>query len=330
MPVTMRPLERSDWRALKDLRLHALRTEPGMFFSSYDREAGAADDVWERLAGGGDGVQVFGAFDGALVGITGVFPHRHDPAGATAELGMTYLRPEYRGRGLSALFYEMRLQWIRTQPGFTRVVVSHRRSNEASRRAILRAEFVPAGEQSHTWPDGGVEDEVLYQLPLTTPDDLAVVEVCDADFAEMLRGAPQVRPGIAVPPGGVDDPVVVSHVRRIVARLREGGYEGGHWMIVTGGESVGLCGIKYPPSADGEVEIGYGIAPSRHHRGHMTRGLALVLDALRRDPVIRTVIAETAVDNAASQRVLERNGFDRVGTRVDPADGKLVRWRKRL
>ncbi len=327
----MRPLERSDWRALKDLRLHALRTEPGVFFSSHEREVGAADDVWQDLAAGAGGLQVFGAFDGAvLVGITGVFPHRDDPTGATAALGMTYLRPDYRRRGLSALFYETRLRWIREQPRFTRVAVSHRRSNEASRRAIERARFVRLGALSRTWPDGGVEDELQYELRLAHAADTTIVELRDEDFAEMLRGAPYVRPGLAVPPGGVDDPVVVSHVRRIVARLRDDGYQGGHWMIVAGGEAVGLCGIKYPPSAEGEVEIGYGIAASRHRRGHMTRGLALVLGAFDSDPSIGTVIAETAVDNIASQRVLASNGFERIGTRVDPADGELVTWRKRL
>ena len=167
-------------------------------------------------------------------------------------------------------------------------------------------------------------------MSLTAPAEMTVVELCDADFAEMLRGAPSIRPGIAVPPGGVDDPAVVSHVRRIVTHLREAGYDGGHWMIVVAGEVVGLCGIKHPPTVDGEVEVGYGIAASRRRRGHMTRGLALVLDALRRDPAIRTVFAETAAANEASQRVLTANGFERIGTHVDPVDGELFRWRKRL
>jgi RimJ/RimL family protein N-acetyltransferase len=330
MPVTMRPLERSDWRALKELRLLALRTEPGVFFSSHEREVAASDEVWQNLAAG-EGVQIFGAFEGAvLVGITGVFTHRDDPTGATAALGMTYLRPEYRGRGLSALFYETRLRWIREQPRFTRVAVSHRSSNEASRRAIRRAQFIPVGASSRTWPDGGVEDEVTYELHLTGAAETAIVELDDADFAEMLRGGPFVRPGLAVPPGGVDDPVVVSHVRRIVTRIRDAGYAGGHWMIVAGGEAVGMCGIKDVPSPDGEVEIGYGIAASRRRRGHMSRGLALVLEALRGDRSIRTVTAETAVDNIGSQRVLTGNGFERIGTRFDPADGELVTWRKRL
>ena len=324
----MRPLERSDWQALKAVRLLALSSEPGVFFSAHAREVEAADEVWQNLAAGDGTLCVFGAFDGGeLVGITGVFTSRDDPSGRTAAFGMTYLRPEYRGRGLSALLYETRLQWVRRQPRFTRVAVSHRRSNEPSRRAIARWGFGATGAKTRTWPDGGVEDELTYELQLP---ETSIVELCDADLAEMLRGAPAVRPGLAVPPGGVDDPVVVSHVRRILAGLRAAGYERGHWMIVAGGEVVGLCGIRHPPSADGEVEIGYGIAAARRRRGCMTRGLALMLDDLRRDPSIRAVLAETAADNVASQRVLIGNGFDRIGTRVDPADGDLIRWRKRL
>jgi RimJ/RimL family protein N-acetyltransferase len=324
----MRPLERSDWRALKELRLLALSTEPGMFFSAYEREVGAADEFWQNLAGGDGTLRVFGAFDEAeLVGITGVFTSRDDPSGRTAAFGMTYLRPEYRGQGVAALFYATRLRWARAQPRFTRIAVSHRRSNEPSERAIRRSGFTPVGEASRTWPDGGVEDEIRYELRLP---ETAIVAVEDADLGEMLRGAPHVRPGLAVPPGGVDDPVVVSHVRRIVARLRAAGYADGHWMIVAGGEVVGLCGIKEPPAPDGEVEIGYGIAASRQRRGFMTRALALVLAALGEDPSIRAVVAETAVDNAGSQRVLAGNEFEQIGTRVDPADGELIRWRKRL
>jgi RimJ/RimL family protein N-acetyltransferase len=166
MFVTVRPLKRSEWRILRDLRLHALQTEPGVFFSSYAREAPLGEEEWQTRMQGPDR-QVFGAFDGdRLVGITGVVPARDDPTGATAMLVMSYLLPEYRGRGLSALFYDARLKWLREHPQFERVVVSHRRSNEASRRANQRYGFVLTNAVPATWPDGGVEDEMQYELEL--------------------------------------------------------------------------------------------------------------------------------------------------------------------
>ena len=36
--------------------------------------------------------------------------------------------------------------------------------------------------------------------------------------------------------------------------------------------------------------------------------------------------AGTSVDNPGSQRVLEKNGFVRTGTREDPEDGTLITW----
>lgn len=157
-----------------------------------------------------------------------------------------------------------------------------------------------------------------------------LVEVADADFAALLRGDAVLSNGLAVPPGGVDEPVVLEHVRAIAARLRAEGYQGGHWMVVAGGEVVGLCGFKHVPSASGEVEIGYGIAAGRRRRGHATAAVAALLDAARRDPAVRAVLAQTAVDNAASQRTLAKNGFERIGTSHDFADGELVVWRIRL
>lgn len=327
----MRPLQRPDWQRLKEIRLHALRTEPGVFFSAYGPEAAAGDEHWQSLIEPDEGRCIFGAFDGdELVGITGVFTDRNDPSGTTAALGMTYLLPAYRGRGLSALYFDTRVRWARARPQFVRIAVSHRRSNEASGRAIERYGFARTGTVGRTWPDGAVEDEVTYELTLAPAAEVTLVSLRDEDFAEMLRGAAYVRPGLAAPPGGVDDPVVVSHVQRVVTQQRASHHDAGNWMIIAGGEVVGLGGFKGPASADGEIEIGYSIAASRRRRGHMTRAVALILEVARRDPAIRTVLADTAVDNVASQRVLAKNGFERFGTRDDPVDGALVRWRKRL
>jgi RimJ/RimL family protein N-acetyltransferase len=157
-----------------------------------------------------------------------------------------------------------------------------------------------------------------------------LVELVDSDFDAMLRGDETIREAVAAPPGGVDEASVVAHVRSIAAWQWENGYRGRQWMIVAAGEAVGMIGIKQPPSSEGDVEIGYSIAASRRRRGHATRAVGLVVDVAQRDPSIRSVCADTAVANIASQRVLERNGFESVGTRFDPVGGEMIVWRKRL
>jgi len=45
---------------------------------------------------------------------------------------------------------------------------------------------------------------------------------------------------------------------------------------------------------------------------------------------MRSLKAETSVTNPSSSRVLEKNGFERTGTRVDPKDGEVFMWRKSI
>jgi len=164
--IFIRPFDRSEWEIFRNLRLQALTDEPGVFAASYDSAAALSPEEWQDTVQGPDH-QVFGLFDEArLIGITAAFTWRDDPSGETALLAMSFIIPEYRGRGLSQLLYEARLIWIRTRSQFRRVVVYHRESNERSRRANQRFGFSVLQRASRKWPDGATEDEVLYELKM--------------------------------------------------------------------------------------------------------------------------------------------------------------------
>jgi len=139
-----------------------------MFFAAYRDEVVHPESEWRKLASNGEaGQRVFGLFDvDVLVGLTAVFTYNGDPSGSTAVLAMSYIRPEYRRRGLTRLFYDARLRWIHGNPHFRTIRVSHRRSNEASRRAIERHGFVRVGEAVRSWHDGATEEEVIYERRL--------------------------------------------------------------------------------------------------------------------------------------------------------------------
>ena len=164
--ISIRALDKADWEAFREVRLLALETEPGVFASSFEAEATMSPEEWQNLIGG-PGQRIFGLFDGArLVGITAAFTWRDDPMGETAIFAMSFLLPQYRSQGLSRLFFDARLEWIRTIGTFRKVVVSHRDSNEASRRANQRAGFEFLRREPRTWPDGQTADELMYELRL--------------------------------------------------------------------------------------------------------------------------------------------------------------------
>jgi RimJ/RimL family protein N-acetyltransferase len=168
--ITIRPLDVAEWPQLRDLRLRALEDAPGAFSATYDEVVRRSESDWRAMITDPTR-QVFGLFDvDTMIGITGVLTSSEDSSGQTAILVMSYIVREYRGRGLSRMLYEARLAWARAHPTFTRIVVSHRESNEASRRANQRHGFIPTGRVvSRVWPDGVTEGEVFYELQLAKP-----------------------------------------------------------------------------------------------------------------------------------------------------------------
>jgi GNAT superfamily N-acetyltransferase len=93
----------------KVMRLEALQLEAGMFSSSYAREVGFSNEQWlARLEG--EDTACFGLFyNDELIGITGIVIDRDDPG--LAHMVQSYIRKQHRGRGLSRLYYDTRLQW---------------------------------------------------------------------------------------------------------------------------------------------------------------------------------------------------------------------------
>ena len=82
------------------------------------------------------------------------------------------------------------------------------------------------------------------------------------------------------------------------------------WLVTLDGVVIGDCGTVGPLRADGEVEIGYGLAAEHRGRGYGTELVAALSGWLRTRPGVTRVVAEVEAGNAPSRRVLERAGFE--------------------
>ena len=150
-----------------------------------------------------------------------------------------------------------------------------------------------------------------------------LIEATDAHFAALIAG--RAPDGLAVAEGGVETPEVLVMLRGLSAEVGES-FQPNAWLIVEDGEVVGLTSLVRTPYVGDTVMIGYGVAASRRGRGIARRAVAELLAWARADWRVTTVTAETSIHNAASQRVLEANGFARTGQRTDEEDGELVCW----
>lgn len=91
---------------------------------------------------------------------------------------------------------------------------------------------------------------------------------------------------------------------------------------------VGSAGFKGPPTADGVVEISYGVNPDHQGKGYATEAAQALTTYAFSSGKVRLVRAHTRPEPNASTRVLAKCGFRRVGEVIDPEDGFVWRWEK--
>lgn len=166
MTITAKQLGEDDWQILRDTRLTALHTDPNVFASNYDIEVQFSEENWKKnLRNPNYGI--FAVYDdGKPIALTNISIDKNDTTGKSAFIWGSWIAPEYRGRGLSQLLYDVRFEWAMKHPTCEKLTVSHRDSNVPSRRAIEQHGFVFTRREPRLWNDNITEDEVFYELKI--------------------------------------------------------------------------------------------------------------------------------------------------------------------
>lgn len=117
----------------------------------------------------------------------------------------------------------------------------------------------------------------------------------------------------------------------ILARLRPGQEDVQPDMSFTlvtrfAPQAVGQLGTTGTVNVAGDLEIGYGMNPAVWGHGYATESVGALVAHLHTLPRVRRVTADTAMTNRASERVLEKVGFERTGTSWNEDDGDLTTW----
>jgi [ribosomal protein S5]-alanine N-acetyltransferase len=143
----------------------------------------------------------------------------------------------------------------------------------------------------------------------------------------VLKTPEEVRAGIEIMDAGDKAQLSADWLRRLhVSNSPDPWVHGFSMVQLDTGITVGQCGFKGPPDADGMVEIAYGVASDHERKGYATEAArALVAYALSIDQV-KLVRAHTLPASSASKRVLAKCGFQFVGEINDPDDGLVWRF----
>ena len=84
-------------------------------------------------------------------------------------------------------------------------------------------------------------------------------------------------------------------------------------ILKTENKMIGDLCIIGEPNADGEIEIGYGTYEEFQNKGLMTEIVRGIIEWVKSQPKVKSIIASTDKTNKASFRVLEKNGFVKNG-----------------
>jgi ribosomal-protein-alanine N-acetyltransferase len=151
---------------------------------------------------------------------------------------------------------------------------------------------------------------------------LAAAEIQDrAKFARLLRASvPDAWP-----------PATLGDVQTLFYGLYKEHPEWQGWLawyaVRVDTDCPTLCrsaGFKEPPDQRGTVEIGYSVLPEFQGQGLAAEMVAGIVGWAKRQPRLKRIEAETSIDNAASLRVLAKNGFVRVGAGSEPNTVRFV------
>ena len=131
--------------------------------------------------------------------------------------------------------------------------------------------------------------------------------------------------GASVPPTWPPMYLDSASLEFALDRFEEGPAQTGWWLyfvILSRGESgralIGSVGYKGPPSADGTVEVGYGIVSDQHRRGYASEAVRGLLARAFSVPTVQRVVAETLPELDASIGVLRKCGFTLTGDGSEP------------
>jgi RimJ/RimL family protein N-acetyltransferase len=97
------------------------------------------------------------------------------------------------------------------------------------------------------------------------------------------------------------------------------------WTAISKTENkmVGDLCIVGEPNADGEIEIGYGTYEEFQNKGFMTEAVRGLIEWAKTQAKVKYIIASTDKTNTASFKVLEKNGFIKIGETATLFNWKL-------
>ena len=239
--------------------------------------------------------------------------------------------PWARGTGHLERAVRLLLDWGFTERDLTTVVWWTRQGNWASRKlawkvgieveGVVRRWVTQRGESHPSWvgtllrEDPRAPRSPWLDCPVLVEDGVRLRPIVAADAPRIQEACSEARTqhwlGQLPTPYTLDD--ALAYVESRTVQLAEA--TGVTWAVTAPEDDELLATIGWFNHTEGaECEVGYWTHPDARGRGLMTRATGVVVRHVVATLGVMRVTAFAAVDNTASRRVIEANGFTQFGT----------------
>jgi RimJ/RimL family protein N-acetyltransferase len=92
---------------------------------------------------------------------------------------------------------------------------------------------------------------------------------------------------------------------------------------------VGYFNFHGPPGEDGWVELGYEILPEHRRRGYASEAALRMMRWAHDEHGVEVFRASIGPDNEPSLKMIEKLGFEEIGTQIDEIDGLEIVFERR-
>jgi RimJ/RimL family protein N-acetyltransferase len=246
-----------------------------------------------------------------------------------SEIGY-WVAPWARGRGVATAATQVLTEWAFAHRGVERLELLAAKENVASQRVAMAAGFAREGVRrgASLGRDGQRRDLVAFVRLHDDPPGPVPRLLPDLPEGRLTDGVIVLRPAR---PDDVDDyhglfqfpDVAASFMGGVMTReaaQQRCDHAASAWLAgeradcvivdAASGRFAGDIGLHYRERVLGQAMIGYSVHPDFRGKGIATRAARLITDWAFSTGIVR-VIAGTAPENEASQRVLQGAGFER-------------------
>ncbi len=140
-----RRLDQADLDILVAIRREALTTDPRSFSASPKSDLGLDREFVQSSLAETSTQFYVGAFDGDLVGMTGVYRFPKEKENHKAGVWGMYVKPTHRGRGFGAGLLEAAIDSARSMDGVTHLYLCVSETADSARRLYERFGFISWG-----------------------------------------------------------------------------------------------------------------------------------------------------------------------------------------